>query len=137
MEKKSLCILCLRQLFTQGPHLLTDVPVIHQFLFPDGLIMGQMVKAVDGKRLHPGKIVMEQLPEHFKIMFYKDIDRSVLGSHLFTYQAEGILTGDQKKGQVILPEVFIKGIISGYRKEVFHLAEYPGAQHVPVLAPVF
>ena len=42
---------------------------------------------------------MEQLPEHFKIMFYKDIDRSVLGSHLFTYKAEGILTGDREKGR--------------------------------------
>ena len=68
---------------------------------------------------------MEQPAEHFKIMFYKIVDRPVLGSRLFTDQRKGIFIGDQKESQVVLPQVFIKGKIRRNRQKIFYLTEYP------------
>ena len=99
--------------------------------------MGQVGETVHRKLLfQPGKVIVKQVPEHLKIMFDKHIDRPVLGSHLFTDQRKGILIGNQKKSQVILPQIFIKGKIRGHRQELLHLAEHPAPQRIPAFFAV-
>ena len=117
-----LFILCLFQLFTDHPDLFADIFIIHPFFFLDGTIMTDGGEAVNAKRFFDGgKIKVEQLFEDGKIPFGKMVDGSVIGADFLTGHAERIFIGQEKEGQIVVPQVFVESIPGGKVEKRFHL----------------
>ena len=49
------------------------------------------------------------------------IDGSVVGAYLFAGHTERIFVGQQDKGQIIVPEIFVKAVLGGQIQDGFHL----------------
>ena len=79
---------------------------------------------------------MEQLHKCPEVTFRKIIDASFIRAHLLTGDAEGIFIGNQQKGQIILPQVFIESIICRHLKQVLDLGKSSGNQFLSGLALV-
>ncbi len=65
------------------------------------------------------------------------IDTAFAGSHLFAGHAERIFIGQKKKGEIIVPQIFVKTIEGGEIQKRFYLLIDPGNQFLPAaLSPV-
>ena len=103
-----------RQPAAQVPDLFADILIVPPLMLIDGSIIAQGGKAVDAQvGLNGPKIIVEQSTEDPKIAFGKVVHRPLQLPHPLGDEAEGVLVGHEQKGQVVLPQVFVKAIVGG------------------------
>ena len=102
---------CLLEFLAQRLHLLGDAVVIDSLFFADRVIVLDHGKDVHVQRLFQrGKIIIKQLFEHAQVIFYKVIDRALVGPCLLGDQRKGGLCHSEQKGQIVVPQVFVESV---------------------------
>ena len=122
-------IFCLLDLTAHRLYLFTDVFIVHPLFFADGLIVADGAEAVNLQiPLNGAKIKVKQVFEHLEICLCEMVDGTVIGSHLFAGHTEGILIGQENKGQIIVPQVLVKAVHGRQIQKRLHLLINPRGQ---------
>ena len=111
-----------RQPAAQVPDLLADVPVVPPLVLVDGGIVAEGGEAVDAQVVLNGReVIVEQGAEHPEVVGRKVVHRSLQRPHPLGDEAEGILIGHDEKGQIVLPQVFVKAVVGGQIQQALDL----------------
>ena len=98
-------------------------------------------ETVDAERLlDRAEIKIEKLFENRKVTFCKMIYSTVVCAHFLAGHTERIFVGQQDESQIIVPEIFIKPVLSSQIQERFHLRVDPRGQFgfgCPVQVKIF
>ena len=120
----------------QGLDLLADGPVVVLLQLHQGMVVGDGGEAVDAQiPLQGREVVVEQPVEDLQIGLGEVVHRPLPCPDPLGGQGEGVLVGDQDKGQIVLPEIFIEAVAGGEIQQGLDLHVDPVDQRGPVTAP--
>ena len=129
-------IRCLLKLLAQRLHLLRDTVVIDSLFFADRVIILDHRKDIHLQSFFQRrKIIIKQLFENAQVIFYKVIDRAFVGPCLLGDQCKWSLCHGEQKGQIVVPEIFVKSVAGRQVQQSVDLVKNASREGLLIIIP--